>query len=225
MQRILIVEDEFPIARLVMAYLKKADYEVCHASTGEAAMVSFSSYKPDLVLLDLMLPDTDGWEVLRAIRQHSSCPVIVLTARGEVQDRLFGFKQGADDYMAKPFDPDEMVARVQAVLRRPTHLVEAEQVQFGRLVLDFTARQVSCGGDYIQLTPRDWDLLAFLARHPNQCFSRDQLLDHVWGMDYDGGDRAVDVAVKRLRKSLQEWPSSEGEIVTIRGMGYMLRVA
>ncbi|WP_027416086.1 response regulator transcription factor [Aneurinibacillus terranovensis] len=224
MSRILVVEDEFPIARLLEVYLKNAGYSVFLASNGEDAIRAFQECKPDLVLLDLMLPDKEGWEILDVIRKQSSCPVIILTARGEVKDRLYGFKHGADDYIAKPFDPEEVVARVQAVLRRPIHLVESEQVQLGSLVIDFTARQALCGGQAVSITPRDWELLSFLARHPNQGFSREQLLDRVWGMDYEGGDRAVDVAIKRLRKCLRNWPAEEGEIVTLRGVGYMLRV-
>ncbi|MCL6559852.1 MAG: response regulator transcription factor [Firmicutes bacterium] len=224
MQTILVVEDEYPIARLLKAYLEKAGYQVHIAVDGDDALFKFTEVKPSLVLLDLMLPVKDGWVVLDEIRKQSSCPVIILTARGAVKDRLHGFKQGADDYIPKPFDPEEVVARVKAVLRRPARLVEPEIIRFGSLMVDFTSRTAAVGGKTASLLPRDWELLAFLVRHPNQVFTRDQLLDHVWGMDYDGGDRAVDVAVKRLRRSLQEWPSGEGEIATIRGMGYLLRV-
>jgi DNA-binding response OmpR family regulator len=171
-----------------------------------------------------MLPGVDGWTVLDEIRKQSSCPVIILTARGDVSDRLQGFNRGADDYIPKPFDPDEVIARVGAVLRRPPTLVEADQVRFGSLVVDFTANSVTISGQQVMLAPRDWELLAFLVRHPNQTFSRDQLLDHVWGLDYEGGDRAVDVAIKRLRHALKDWPEAEGEIQTIRRMGYVLRV-
>lgn len=224
MQTIMVVEDEAPIALLLKVYLEKAGYRVQIAADGEEALSRFPGARPSLVLLDLMLPGKDGWAVLDDIRKQSSCPVIILTARGAVQDRLHGFKQGADDYIPKPFDPEEVVARVKAVLRRPSRLVEPELVQFGSLAVDFTSRTTAVNGKLISLAPRDWELLAFLVRYPNQVFTRDQLLDHVWGMDYDGGDRAVDVAVKRLRQSLQEWPANEGEIVTVRGMGYLLRV-
>lgn len=224
MQTIMVVEDEAPIALLLKVYLEKAGYRARIAADGEEALSRFPEEKPSLVLLDLMLPGKDGWAVLGEIRRQSSCPVILLTARGAVQDRLHGFKQGADDYIPKPFDPEEVVARVKAVLRRPSRLVEPDLVQFASLAVDFTSRTAAVHGKLISLAPRDWELLAFLVRHPNQVFTRDQLLDHVWGMDYDGGDRAVDVAVKRLRQSLQEWPAGEGEIVTVRGMGYLLRV-
>lgn len=224
MQTIMVVEDEAPIALLLRVYLEKAGYHVRIAADGEEALRMFPEVKPSLVLLDLMLPGMDGWAVLDEIRIQSSCPVIILTARGAVKDRLHGFGRGADDYIPKPFDPEEVVARVKAVLRRPPRLVEPELVQFGSLSVDFTARTASVEGKGVPLAPRDWELLAFLVRHPNQVLTRDQLLDCVWGMDYDGGDRAVDVAVKRLRQSLLEWPQNEGEIMTVRGMGYLLRV-
>lgn len=224
MQTIMVVEDEAPIALLLKVYLEKEGYEVQVAVDGEEALLIFPRIKPSLVLLDLMLPGKDGWAVLNDIRKQSSCPVIILTARGAVKDRLQGFEQGADDYIPKPFDPDEVVARVKAVLRRPVRLVEPDLVQFGSLSVDFTSRTAVVQGKLVSLAPRDWELLAFLMRHPNQVFTRDQLLDFVWGMDYDGGDRAVDVAVKRLRQSLLEWPETEGEIVTVRGTGYLLRV-
>jgi DNA-binding response OmpR family regulator len=223
MQTILIVEDEKPIVRLLQVYLTQAGYQVESAMDGEAALAVFARVRPALVLLDINLPLLDGWGVLAEIRKQSSCPVIMLTARGDVKDRLHGFQSGADDYIPKPFDPDEVVARVMAVLRRPPALVETDHVRVGRLVVDFTARSITLGQEALTLAPRDWDLLAFFMRHPNQSFTRDQLLDRVWGLDYEGGDRAVDVAVKRLRQALREWPTEEGEIVTIRGMGYMLR--
>lgn len=224
MSAILVVEDEVPIALLLKAYLERAGYRVHTAAGGEEALAVFNEVSPSLVLLDLMLPGMDGWEVLGGIRRLGSCPVIMVTARGAVEDRLKGLNQGADDYISKPFDPDEVVARVQAVLRRPASMVEPEIFRAGGLAVEFTGRTASVRGRPVTLAPRDWDLLAFLARHPNRVFTRGQLLDHVWGMDYDGGDRAVDVAVKRLRQSLRGWPPTEGEIATIRGMGYMLRV-
>lgn len=224
MQTILVVEDEAPISLLLKVYLEKAGYRVQVAASGEEALLNFLETKPSLVVLDLMLPGIDGRAVLDEIRRQSSCPVIILTARGSVDDRLQGFKQGADDYIPKPFDPDEVVARVRAVLRRPARLVEPELIQFGSLTVDFTSLTATVLGNIIPLAPRDWELLAFFVRHPNKVFTRDQLLDHVWGIDYDGGDRAVDVAIKRLRQTLREWSPGEGEIETVRGTGYMLRV-
>jgi len=220
----MVVEDEPAIALVLRAYLEYAGYQVWIAEDGEEALSLFPEVKPSLVLLDLMLPGKDGWEVLAEIRKQSSCPVIMVTARGAVSDRLQGFKHGADDYISKPFDPEEVVARVKAVLRRPDRLVEPNLIQFGSIAVDFTACSVVINGKSVTLAPRDWELLAFFVRHPNRVFSRVQLLDYVWGLDYDGGDRAVDVAIKRLRQSLQEWPVNEGEIVTVRGTGYLLRV-
>jgi len=224
LQTIMVVEDEYSIALLLKAYLEHAGFKVHVAADGEEALSIFSAVNPALILLDLMLPGKDGWTVLDEIRQQSSCPVIMVTARGAVEDRLHGFKQGADDYIPKPFDPDEVVARVKAVLRRPARLIEPELVQFGSLIVSFTSRTVSLRGTTIYFAPRDWELLAFLVRHPNQVFTRDKLLDHVWGVDYEGGDRAVDVSVKRIRHLLHEWPANEGEIVTVRGTGYLLRI-
>ncbi|MED1952134.1 response regulator transcription factor [Brevibacillus centrosporus] len=224
MKRVLVIEDEMPIARLVQVYLERAGYEV-HWSPGDANTVhTFVTWKPELVLLDLMLPDQDGLDILERIRQYGSCPVIILTAKGSVPDKLQGLSLGADDYIAKPFDPEEVVARVQAVLRRSTYIAEADMIRLGSLTIDFSAQLASLGKEPVSLMPRDWQLLAFLARHPNQCFSRDQLLDQVWGMDFEGGDRSVDTAIKRVRKALRLWSETEGEISTIRGMGYSLRV-
>lgn len=224
MQTILVVEDDAPIALLIKVYLEKAGYLVQTAADGKEALSSFLQFKPTLVLLDLMLPEKDGWAVLDEIRSQSSCPVIMITARGAVEDRLRGLNRGADDYISKPFDPDEVVARVQAVLRRPARLIEPEIFRIDSLAVDFTTRTISVRGIPVPLAPRDWDLLAFLVRHPNKVFTRDQLLDYVWGSDYNGADRAVDTAVKRIRQSLRDWPPDEGEITTIRGAGYLLRV-
>jgi DNA-binding response OmpR family regulator len=223
-QNIFIVEDERPIARVLQVYLQQAGYEVELAADGEAALEAFAQNRYDLVLLDLMLPGIDGWTVLEEIRKQSSCPVIMLTASGAVKDRIKGFKQGADDYIPKPFDPEEVLARIQAVLRRPARIVEPDQVHFGSLLVDFSVRSAFVAGQTVTLAPRDFDLLAFFVGNPNQSFTRSQLLDRVWGLDYEGGDRAVDVAVKRLRQALKDWPNEEGEIVTVRGMGYLLRV-
>ncbi|QRG67518.1 response regulator transcription factor [Brevibacillus choshinensis] len=224
MKRVLLIEDEMPIARLVQVYLERAGYAVHWNEGNEEAVDTFLAWRPDMVLLDLMLPDRDGMDILERIRQYGSCPVIIVTARGSVPDKLQGLTLGADDYIAKPFDPEEVVARVQAVLRRSTYIAEADAIRLGSLTIDFSAQLATLGKEPISLMPRDWQLLAFLARHPNQCFSRDQLLDQVWGMDFEGGDRSVDTAIKRVRKALQQWSGLEGEISTIRGMGYSLRV-
>ncbi len=227
LKRVLLVEDELPIAILLQAYLEKENYEVkWNSGEGESdVMGQFLSWKPDLVLLDLMLPnDQNGMDILHQIRRLGSCPVIILTARGTVPDRLQGFDHGADDYIAKPFDPQEVMARIQAVLRRSVYMIDSNIVRIGSLVIDASTRTVKVGTEHISLLPRDYQLLEFLVEHPNQLFERDHLLNEVWGIDFEGGDRSVDTSIKRLRKSLQHWPTIEGEIETIRGMGYSLRV-
>ncbi|MDF2659689.1 MAG: transcriptional regulator [Paenibacillus sp.] len=221
MRTILLAEDEEAIARVIAAYMKKAGFHVERASDGEEALRRFEETGPDLVLLDVMMPGLDGWDVLKRIRERSSCPIIMLTAKGDVRDRLEGLNLGADDYMSKPFVPEEVVARVNAVLRRPTRWIEGEDKRnFGNLSIDFAARRVCLNGAELPLSPRDLSLLLFLAENPNRTFTRDQLIEQVWGMDYDGSDRAVDLSIKRLRQALSHWPTVEGEIRTLRGTGY-----
>ncbi|WP_127581322.1 response regulator transcription factor [Paenibacillus koleovorans] len=223
MKSILIVEDEPAISRVLAAYLRKADYGCRICADGQQALEQFEADRPTLVLLDVLLPGLNGWGVLRAIRQMSACPVIMLTARGDVEDRLAGLNEGADDYITKPFVPEEVVARVNAVLRRPAQtFVASEYKYFGSLRLNFKSREAFLNGVALSIIPKDMALLLFLAEHPNQLFHREQLIERVWGMDYDGSDRAVDLAVKRLRKALLHWPLEEGEIRTLRGTGYQL---
>lgn len=222
-QTILVVEDEPAIARVLTVYLRKAGFAVALASDGQQALDLFAVESPALILLDVMLPYIDGWEVLRNIRGISSCPIIMLTARGGIDDRLNGLNSGADDYMPKPFIPEEVVARVQAVLRRPVTWTDgSRQRRFGSLSIDFLAQSVSLNGVEVMLMPRDLALLLFLAEHPNRIYSREQLIEYVWGDDYEGSDRAVDLSIKRLRQSLSHWPSEQGEIRTLRGTGYQL---
>jgi DNA-binding response OmpR family regulator len=221
MKVILIVEDEPSISRVLAAYLRKAEYSCEICADGSQAIKQFNAIQPDLVLLDVMLPGLDGWGVLAEIRRKSACPVIMLTAREDVQDRLSGLNNGADDYITKPFIPDEVVARVNAVLRRPVQsFVDSGLKYFGSLKIDFKAREVFLNGASLSITPKDIALLLFLAEHPNQLFHREQLIEKVWGMDYEGSDRAVDLAIKRLRKVMLHWPIEEGEIRTLRGTGY-----
>lgn len=225
MSRILIVEDEIAISRILKAYLQKASFEVEQAFDGEEALQIFDTCQPDLVLLDVMLPGTDGWSVLKAIRQKGSCPVIMLTALGQPQQKIAGLNLGADDYIAKPFIAEEVVARINAVLRRPAGILQGNQVQyFGSLRIDFGAHAVYLHGVQLSFIPRDLALFLFLARHPNQTFTREQLITEVWGIDYEGSDRAVDLAIKRIRKILENWPETEGELKTLRGLGYQLSV-
>lgn len=225
MNPILIVEDEPAISRVLAAYIRKAGLEAVISADGVDALAQFDRLRPALVLLDIMLPGMNGLDVLREIRGRSACPVILLTARGATPDRLAGFEIGADDYIAKPFEPEEVVARIRAVLRRPLQtLVTSGQTYFGSLIVDPKARSAYLNGVQLTITPKDMSLLLFLAGHPNQIFSREQLIERVWGIDYDGSDRAVDLAVKRLRQALLHWPADEGEIRTLRGTGYQLYV-
>ncbi|HZG73875.1 MAG TPA: response regulator transcription factor [Chondromyces sp.] len=225
MKKVLIVEDEPAISQVLRAYLHKAGFETEQAFDGQQALDKFYQEPPALVLLDVMLPGRDGWSILKEIRETSSCPVIMLTALGDVNYRLSGLNGGADDYISKPFVGEEVVARVQAVLRRAGGAKEDNGVKkFGSLVIDMNSHTVKINGIEVTLTPRDLSLLIFLAQHPNRTFTREVLIEQVWGMDYDGSDRAVDLSIKRLRKSLQNWPETEGEIKTLRGLGYQLCV-
>ena len=223
MKTILIVEDEIAISQVLKVYLQKANFKTVQAFDGNEAVEKFQTYKPALVLLDVMLPGKDGWAILREIRKNSDCPVIMLTALGDVNYRLAGLNDGADDYISKPFIADEVVARVNAVLRR-SQSNDGPVKNFGQLQIDLKSHRVMINDVEIELTPRDLSLLLFLAENPNQTFTRDQLIEHVWGWEYEGSDRAVDLAIKRLRKSLYKWPESDGEIKTLRGLGYQFCV-
>lgn len=220
---ILIVEDEIPISQVLKVYFQKANFNTVQAFDGDEAIEKFTAHKPVLVLLDVMLPRKDGWAILKEIRQQSDCPVIMLTALGDVNYRLTGLNDGADDYISKPFIAEEVVARVNAVLRR-SQTNEGPIKSFGQLQIDLKSHRVTINEEEIELTPRDLSLLLFLAENPNQTFTRDQLIEHVWGWEYEGSDRAVDLAIKRLRKSLHKWPVSDGEIKTLRGLGYQFCV-
>lgn len=225
MQSILIVEDEVAISRVLKAYLTKANYQVEQAFNSEEALQKFTEHKPSLVILDVMLPGMDGWGILRYIRERSSCPVIMLTALGQIKEKLNGLNQGADDYITKPFMAEEVIARVNAVLRRPVQLMDNQESRYyGSLKIDFKAHVVYLHGVRLSFIPRDLALFLFLARNPNQTFTREQLIEQVWGIDYDGSDRAVDLAIKRIRKIIDNWPNSEGELKTFRGVGYQLSV-
>ncbi|RBP95804.1 DNA-binding response OmpR family regulator [Cytobacillus firmus] len=225
MKKILVAEDELAISRVLSAYLQREGFEVLTAYDGTDALEQFFSHTPQLVILDIMMPGMDGWSVLEKIREKSACPVIMLTALGDIDYKLKGLNSGADDYISKPFIGDEVIARVNAVLRRSANMYTDEHIkQYGSLTINFDAHIIFLNGKEISLTPRDLSLLLFLAERPNRTFTRDQLIDHVWGMDYDGSDRAVDLAVKRIRQALTDWPETEGEIRTLRGMGYQFHV-
>lgn len=224
MKKILIVEDDAGISMVLKAYLVKSGYEAVQAYDGEQAMSLYELTKPALVLLDVMLPDMDGWSILKQIREQSACPVIMLTALGDIKNRLEGLQGGADDYISKPFIGEEVVARVQAVLRRLPHVMTEDTAIIGSLKINYVSREVTLHGQAVHLTPRDLDLLLFLASHPNQTFDREHLIQCVWGMDFEGSDRAVDLAVKRIRQSLAAWPEDEGTIITFRRIGYQFSV-
>jgi len=225
LKSILVVEDEKAILRVLAAYLKKAGFQVVQATDGQEALRLFDKEPPDLVILDVMIPVIDGWTVLQRIREKSCCPIIMLTARGEVSDRLTGLNEGADDYITKPFVPEEVVARAHAVLRRPVRwFVNESRRRFGCLHIDFAAQRVFLDGAEVSLMPRELQVMLFLAANPNRTFTREQLIEQVWGLDYEGSDRAVDLSIKRLRQALSHWPAAEGEIRTLRGTGYQFWV-
>lgn len=225
MKTILVIEDEQTISRILAVYLQHAGYQVVQAYDGEDALRYFNESSPNLVLLDVMLPGKDGWRILEEIRNISACPVIMLTALGDIDYRLKGLNQGADDYITKPFVGEEVVARVHAVLRRSANVLDTEKSkQFGSLKINLDSHFVTINGKEVILTPKDLSLLIFLTERPNRTFTREDLIESVWGMDYEGSDRAVDLAIKRIRQALSEWPVSQGEIRTHRGLGYQFCV-
>jgi DNA-binding response OmpR family regulator len=225
MKTILVVEDEKTISRVLAVYLQHAGYNVVQAYEGDEALRLFHENSPNLVLLDVMLPGRDGWSILEDIRNVSACPVIMLTALGDIDYRLKGLNQGADDYITKPFVGEEVIARVHAVLRRSANVLDSDNSkQFGTLKINLDAHIVTINGEEVILTPKDLNLLIYLAERPNRTFTRDDLIESVWGMDYEGSDRAVDLAIKRIRQALSKWPDSQGEIRTHRGLGYQFCV-
>lgn len=214
---VLIVDDEARMRDLIRLYLQK-DYRVLEAPDGLAAIRLMNLEHPDLVLLDVMMPGLDGMNVLARIREESGIPVIMLTARGDVPDRIQGLKSGADDYIAKPFDGMELVARIEAVLRRTSSLTEGQTViRRGRLTINVQDRIASWKGQPLPLTPKEFDLLTLLAAHPGQAFPRERLLDRVWGTHYEGDTRTVDSHIKNLREKLREGAAM---IATVWGVGY-----
>jgi DNA-binding response OmpR family regulator len=223
--RVLVVDDE-PMVREVLArYLEQAGFAVSTAEDGEEALTAFGSEQPDLVLLDLMLPRIDGFEVFRRMRAGSSAPVIMLTARGEETDRVVGLELGADDYVTKPFSPREVVARVQAVLRRTQQLVAGEDpilsvLEFGSLVIDERRREVRVREDPVRLTRKEFDLLTYLARRPGVTLTRTRLLEDVWDFAWDGDTATVTVHIRRLREKIEDDPSDPKRLVTVWGVGY-----
>lgn len=224
-KKILVVEDDGNIADLLRLYLEKEGYEVSLAADGGKAVEQFRKQKPDLVLLDLMLPVLDGLAVCRTIRSESDTPVIMLTAKGETEDKIMGLKSGADDYITKPFEMREMLARVEAVLRRSGMEPEktAKKLVFDKLVIDMEAYELTVDGKKIPTPPKEMELLFHLASMPNRVYTRNQLLDEVWGFDYFGDTRTVDVHIKRLREKL-EGVSDSWALKTVWSVGYKFEV-
>ncbi len=225
-QKILIVEDDGNIAELLHLYLEKEGYETKIASDGGKAVELFRSFSPDLVLLDIMLPVMDGWSVLKRIRAESKTPIIMLTAKGEVSDKVTGLEQGADDYIVKPFETKEVLARIHAVLRRMGGENEgggAKKLSFDKLTINLDAYELLVDGKRVDTPPKELELLYHLASAPNRVFTRNQLLDEVWGFDYFGDSRTVDVHIKRLREKL-EGISDQWSLKTVWGVGYKFEV-
>ncbi len=234
-QKILIVDDDINIAGLISLYLTKECFDTLMVHDGEEAILKFASYQPNLILLDLMLPGIDGYEVCREIRKTSSVPIIMLSAKGEIFDKVLGLELGADDYIIKPFDSKELVARVKAVLRRfhPTAVQtlepvvsepeqNGEYVAYPDLIINQSNYSVLYYGKTIEMPPKELELFYFLASHPNQVFTREQLLDHIWGYEYIGDTRTVDVHIKRLREKIKDHVS--WSLSTVWGIGYKFEV-
>ena len=226
-KKILIVEDDHNISELLQLYLKNEGYETVIANDGGEGVDQFRKFRPDLVLLDIMLPVMDGWGVLRTIRQDSKVPVIMLTAKGETSDKVTGLKQGADDYITKPFEMKEVLARVEAVLRRTaeeeTGKEKKRRLVFDKLIIDLDAFELIVNGKRVETPPKEMELLYHLASSPNRVYTRNQLLDEVWGFDYFGDSRTVDVHIKRLREKL-EGVSDQWSLKTVWGVGYKFEV-
>ncbi len=219
--KILVVDDEVKIVRVVADYLKAAGFQVIKAYTGKEALVAFRQEKPDLIILDLMLPEMDGLDVARIIRQESDVPIIMLTARVEEADRVAGLELGADDYVTKPFSPRELVARVRAVLRRTGGDKSTQSpIRAADVEIDPERRTVTVGGKPVELTATEFEILSVLARHPGRVFSRLELLERVQGFAYEGYERTIDVHIKNLRRKIEPDPKNPRYILTVYGVGY-----
>jgi DNA-binding response OmpR family regulator len=224
--KVLVVDDEDHIVELARIYLTREGYEVEGVGDGSQALARFGQIKPDLVVLDIMLPGADGLEICKEIRKHSQVPIIMLTARDEVTDKVLGLEVGADDYLTKPFHPQELVARAKALLRRARIEPDAPKlIRAGKLEVDLERHEVRLGQTKVQLRPKEFDLLALLSRHPGRVFQRSELLDLVWGYDFPGYTRTVDVHVQQLREKLAAAGVTDPSIQTVWGVGYRLELA
>ncbi|MBO5064601.1 MAG: response regulator transcription factor [Clostridia bacterium] len=221
--KILIVDDDVNICELLRIYLEKEGFEAAVETDGLKAVSVFNSFNPDLVLLDIMLPHLDGWQICREIRKDSQTPIIMITAKGETFDKVLGLELGADDYITKPFETKEVIARVKAVLRRSATTTVAtetvKEVSYDKLTINLTNYELTVDGKSIDTPPKELELIFHLASNPNRVYTRDQLLDEVWGFEYYGDSRTVDVHVKRLREKL-EGVSDKWELKTVWGVGY-----
>ena len=229
-QKILIVDDDNNIAELISLYLTKECFDTMIVNDGESVMPAMETFAPNLILLDLMLPGIDGYQVCREIRKNNNVPIIMLSAKGETFDKVLGLELGADDYVMKPFDTKELVARIKAVLRRYTTETTAQQaeaipkecVTYPNLIINLTDYSVYYFKQRVEMPPKELELFYFLASHPNQVFTREQLLDHIWGYEYIGDTRTVDVHIKRLREKIKD--HANWKISTIWGIGYKFEV-
>lgn len=225
-KKVLVVDDDVNICELLRLYLEKDGYKVRSANDGEQAVAQFGQFNPDLILLDIMLPKMDGWQVCREIRKTSAVPIIMITAKGEVFDRVLGLELGADDYIIKPFDTKEVIARVKAVLRRTSstvNVLNVKEVKYDKISVNLTNYELRINDVQIDLPPKELELLYHLASNPNRVYTRDQLLDEVWGFEYFGDSRTVDVHVKRLREKV-DGVSAQWTLKTVWGVGYKFEV-
>lgn len=223
--KILVVDDDSNICELLRLYLEKEGFDTVIASDGAQAVAMFDTEKPDLILLDVMMPHLDGWQVCREIRKKSSCPIIMITAKGEVFDRVLGLELGADDYVVKPFETKEVIARIKAVLRRSgvNEAKKIRQVEYDGLYINMENYELKVHGKTVDTPPKEMELIYHLASNPNRVYTRDQLLDEVWGFEYYGDSRTVDVHVKRLREKL-DGVSDQWTLKTVWGVGYKFEV-
>ena len=226
MGKVLVADDDKNICELLRLYLVKEGFQVVLAGDGEEALARFSAENPDIILLDVMMPRLDGWQVCREIRKKSECPIIMITAKGETFDKVLGLELGADDYVVKPFETKEIVARIKAVLRRTGKSAaenDVKEVSYDKLVVNMTKYELKVDGKVVDTPPKELELLYHLASNPNRVYTRDQLLNEVWGFEYYGDSRTVDVHVKRLREKL-EGVSDKWTLKTVWGVGYKFEV-
>ncbi len=226
MSKVLVVDDDLNIVKLIKLYLEKEDYTVCTANDGEEALQAFKAEAPDIIILDIMMPKLDGNSVCREIRKTSDVPIIMLTAKGETFDKVLSLELGADDYIVKPFEPKELIARMKAILRRSEAKIDngdSKIVAYNKLEVNLTNYELLIDGKILEIPPKELELLFFLASNPNRVFTREQLLEEVWGFDYFGDSRTVDVHIKRLREKL-EGVEANWQLKTVWGVGYKFEV-